>query len=86
MNDAQKKLHDMFESYKHTSDFKDSVMMDIMCNREKYEKNLNEMWALVPKIGMSQMMEYKKGVDQIKSAGLKVLRNPAGDHKIVYKN
>lgn len=86
MNDAQKKVFEMFEHFKHTSDYKDSVMVDIMYNREKHEQNLNEMWAHVPKVGMSQMMEYRKAVERIKGAGLKVLRNPEGKHKIVYKD
>lgn len=86
MNDAQKKVFELFESFKHTSDYKDSAMIEIMGNREKFENNLNEMWAAVPRIGMSQMMEYRKAVEHLKSVGLKVLRNLEGKHKIVHKN
>ena len=86
MNDNTRQFRELFESFKHTSDYKDSVMVDIMHNREKHEQNLNEMWAHVPKRGMEQMMEYRKAVEHIKGAGLKVLRNPEGKHKIVYKN
>lgn len=86
MNDNQKKVFELFESFKHTSNYKDSAMMEIMGNREKFENNLNEMWAAVPRIGMSQMMEYRKAVEHLKSVGLKVMRNQAGDHKIVHKN
>lgn len=85
MNQAQEMLHNMFEAYKHSSDYKDSVMMEIMMNKAKFEKNLDDMWALVPRCGMSQMTEYKKGVDQIKACGLRVLRNDAGKHKIDYR-
>ncbi len=86
MNDAQKMLDNMFEAYKHTSNYKDSVMMEIMLNREKFEKNLDDMWRLIAVHGVSQMTEYNNGVRNIKNAGLKVLRNSAGKHKIAYKN
>lgn len=85
MNQAQKQLYDMFEAYKHTSDYKDSGMIDIMCNKEKFEKNLDEMWDIYCHGNLRQSIEYRKGIDQIKSVGLTVLRNKAGKHKIVYK-
>lgn len=85
MNQAQQMLHNMFEAYKHSSDYKDSVMMEIMTNKAKFEKNLDDMWALIPRVGMSQITEYKKGVEQIKSCGLIVLRNGAGKHKIDFR-
>ena len=30
MNQAQQKLHDMFEAYKHTGEFKDRSMVEII--------------------------------------------------------
>lgn len=85
MNQAQKQLHDMFEAYKHTSEYKDRGMIEIMARREEFERNLDEMWAIYCSGNLRQSIEYRKGVDQIKSAGLTVLRNKAGKHKIVYK-
>lgn len=85
MNEAQQKLHDMFEAYKHTSDYKDSGMMEIMTRRQEFEHHLDEMWRIYTSGNMRQVIEYKKQVQTIKSAGLEVLRNKAGKHKIVYR-
>lgn len=85
MNQAQQQLHDMFEAYKHSSDFKDSCMMEIMSKRQKYEQLLNDMWKIYTSGNMKQAFEYKKQVQSIKSAGLVVMRNKSGDHKIVFK-
>lgn len=86
MNDAQKKLHDMFEPYFHTFQHKDSIMMGIMRRREEYEKTLDEMWAIYLKGNMKQLFIYKDQVKYIKDAGLEVLRSKStGKHKITYK-
>lgn len=84
MNEAQKKLHDIFNAYRHTSDYKDSAMMEIMCRREEFEKNLDEMWRIYTSGNMKQVFEYRKQIDTIKSVGLQVLRSKStGKHKIV---
>ena len=86
MNDAQKKLYDMFEPYFHTFANKDSIMIGIMHRREEYEKNLDEMWRVYTSGYLHQVVEYKKQVKYIKDAGLEVLRSKStGKHKIVYK-
>jgi len=85
MNQAQQKLHDMFEAYKHTSDYKDTSMMEIMMRKNEFEENLNQMWDIYRRGNLQQVVEYKKGIRQIKEAGLTVLRNKAGQHKIVFK-
>ena len=41
------------------------------------------MWDIYRKGNPQQIVEYNKGVAQIKECGLKVLRNSAGKHKIV---
>lgn len=72
-----------FDTYKTTTGYKDKVKLEIMCEKEKYEQNLDEMWRIYGKGVSSQIVEYNKGVAQIKDVGLKVLRNTAGKHKIV---
>ena len=84
-NDAKQKLHDIFNAYKHTSDYKDRVMIDIMANKEKFEQNLDDMWDIYTRGNMMQVFEYRKAVDQIKNAGLRVQRNSSGKHRIVCK-
>lgn len=85
MNEAQKKLHDMFEAYRHTTDYRDSSMMEIMLRREEFEKNLDEMWRIYTSGNLKQVFEYRKQIETIKHAGLQVLRSKStGKHKIVY--
>lgn len=74
---------DVFDAYRNTSEYKDRGMMEIMCSRQKFEQNLDDMWAIYSKGNPAQIVEYNKGLDQIKSCGLKVLRNSAGKHKII---
>lgn len=78
-------LNDLFSAYKHSSDYRDRSMMEIMSQREKYENHLDEMWAIYSRGNPSQIVEYNAQVAGIKEAGLKVLRNSAGKHKIVFK-
>lgn len=74
---------DMFDAYRNTSEYKDHSMMDIMFQRKQFEENLDDMWAIYVRGNPTQLVEYNKGLDQIKSCGLKVLRNSLGKHKIV---
>lgn len=74
-----------FRAYEHTSEYKDRTMMEIMCSRQQFENNLDEMWAIYMRGNPRQIVEYNKGIEQIKNAGLRVLRNSAGKHKITYK-
>ena len=85
MNNFNNPLDDLFGSFQHTSRYKDSVMMEIMMRRQEFESSLDKMWSNMAFGGMKQVAEYRKGVDQIKDAGLVVLRNSAGKHKIAYK-
>lgn len=84
MNDAREILNSMFEAYKHRQDYKDDSMVEIMCKREKFEQNLDDIWRSIS-FNAKQIMEYKKAVRQIKEAGLVVMRNSIGKHKIVFK-
>lgn len=72
-----------FDAYKNTSKYKDSSMLEIALRKSEFEKNLDEMWAIYNKGLTKQIVEYNKGINQIKDVGFKVLRNSAGKHKIV---
>lgn len=85
MAQAEDILNDLFSAYKNTSGYKDSVMMEIFSQREKFEERLDEMWRIYSTGNTRQIVEYQKQIDDVKSCGLKVLRNSAGKHKIVMK-
>lgn len=76
---------DIFNSFfdQASSRYNYNSAMEIMFRREEFEKNLDEMWAIYAKGNTRQIVEYNKQKEQIKSTGLKVLRNSAGKHKIV---
>lgn len=76
-------LNDYLDAYKNTSKYKDSSMMEIVMRKTEFEKNLDEMWKIYSSGMTEQIINYNKGVSQIKDAGLKVFRNSAGKHKIV---
>ena len=76
-------LNDYFNTYRTTSEYKDRNKMEIMCKRASFEQNLDTMWDIYRKGNPQQIVEYNKGVAQIKECGLKGLRNSAGKHKIV---
>ena len=69
--------------YKNTSRYKDDTMMEILFRKADFEKNLDDMWANYTRGVASQIVNYIKGLDNIKRCGLKVFRNSAGKHKIV---
>lgn len=84
MNEAQRKLHDMFNAYKSTSRYKDAEMMEIMLRRQEFEENLDKMWQNCISGNIQQVVEYKKQVQSIKDAGLVVQRSKStGKHRIV---
>lgn len=72
-----------FDAYKNTSQYKDSSMMEIALRKSEFEKNLDEMWEIYSKGVTKQIVQYNKGLEQIKSTGLKVFRNSVGKHKII---
>lgn len=78
---------DMFENYfsayKNTSEYKDSCMLEIVVRKKEFEENLDNMWRIYSKGVSAQIIDYNKGVKQIKDAGLKILRNSDGLHKII---
>lgn len=84
MADAKKILDDMMDTYKRTSDYRDSAVMDIGLNRTKYEEHLDKMWTAYCSGCMHQVVEYKKQINYIKEAGFTVKRSKStGKHKIV---
>ena len=72
-----------FDAYKNTSEYKDKSMLEIALRKSEFEKNLDNMWAIYRSGNVKQVVEYQKGLEQIKSSGLKVYRNSEGKHKIV---
>lgn len=84
MNDAQKQLHDLFEAYRHTSRYKDDAMVEIFTRRAEYEQRLDAMWSNYTRGNLQQVFAYRRQVDDIKAAGLQVLRHKTtAKHKIV---
>ena len=82
MSAFEEMFGDYLNAYKNTSQYKDDSMLDIALRKPEFEKNLDEMWAIYSRGCTQQIIEYNKGVEQIKSAGFKVYRNSAGKHKI----
>lgn len=74
---------DYLNAYKNTSKYKDESMLEITLRKKEFEQNLDDMWAIYSRGNPRQIVEYQKGVDNIKNTGLKVLRNSQGKHKIV---
>lgn len=73
------------EAYKHTSDYKDSAMMEIMMRRQEFEQRLDDMWRIYGTGNLQQVVYYKKQVQAIKDAGLIVQRSKStGKHRIVF--
>lgn len=72
-----------FDAYKQTSQYRDQGMMDIALKKKEYEDHLNEMWRIYSTGNVSQIVEYNKQVQSIKQYGYKVMRNSAGDHKLI---
>lgn len=71
------------DAYKNTSRYKDDTLLEIALRKSQFEKNLDDMWEIYAKGCFQQLNEYNKGLNQIKSSGLKVYRNSDGKHKIV---
>lgn len=76
-------FEDYFRAYQSTYESKDNTKLEIVSRKNEFEQNLNDMWEIYRKGNTRQIVEYQKGVAQIKEAGLKVFRNPQGIHKIV---
>lgn len=74
---------DYLNAYRNTSKYKDDSMLEITLRKKEFEQNLDDMWAIYRRGNPQQIINYQKGVDQIKKSGLKVLRNSEGKHKIV---
>lgn len=73
------------EAQKHTAEYKDGCMVEIMCRRQEFEENLDKMWQIYGRGNLQQVVEYKKQVQYIKDAGLVVQRSKStGKHRIVY--
>lgn len=82
MSSIEDLFKNYFDAYKNTSKYKDSVMLEIALKKNEFEKNLDDMWDIY-KRNPRQIIEYQKGIKQIKETGLRVFRNSQGKHKII---
>lgn len=83
MSNFENIFGDYFSAYQNTSRYKDESMLEIILRKKEFEQSLDDMWSIYSKGVSQQIINYQKGVNQIKKAGLKVLRNSQGKHKIV---
>ena len=74
---------DYFDAYKQTGKYRDDGILEIALRKKEFEDNLNEMWRIYSTGSVSQIVEYNKQVEYIKQCGYKVMRNSAGNHKLV---
>lgn len=86
MSTFEEILKNYFNAYKNTSRYKDDNILDISLRKSEFEENLDEMYGNYIKGCTQQIVEYTKGVEQIKNAGFKVYRNSVGKHKIIMPN
>lgn len=85
MNNFIDMLTDYMDAYKSTGRCIDELKMDIYLRRAEYEEHLDKMYANYIHGCTRQIISYNGQIRDIKSAGLKVLRNSSGKHKIVIK-
>ena len=74
---------DYFNAYKQTGRYRDDEMLEIALRKKEFEEHLNKMWRIYSTGNVSQIMECNKQVESIKQRGYKVMRNGAGNHKLV---
>lgn len=74
---------DYFNAYKQTGRYRDGEMLEIALRKKEFEEHLDKMWRIYSTGNVSQIMEYNKQVESIKKRGYKVMRNGAGNHKLV---
>lgn len=85
MNNFIDMLADYMDAYKSTGRCMDKLKMDIYLRKAEYEGHLDKMYANYINGCAHQIISYNEQIGDIKSAGLKVLRNSSGKHKIVIK-
>lgn len=83
MNNFSDMLTDYMDAYKSTNGFADGLKMEIYLRKAEYEECLDKMYANYMHGCTRQIISYNEQIDEIKLAGLKVLRNSSGNHKIV---
>lgn len=87
MSNGQDKLKSMmdnyFDAYTHSSDYKDTVRMEIALKKSEYEEHLDKMWGIYSRGNVRQIVAYQEQLKDIKATGCKVYRNSQGKHKIV---
>lgn len=85
MNNFSDMFAEYMNAYKSTGRCMDKLKMDIYLRKVEYEEHLDKMYANYIHGCAHQIISYNEQIGDIKSAGLKVLRNSSGKHKIVIK-
>lgn len=85
MNNFADIFTNYMDAYKSTSRCMDNLKMNIYLRKAEYEEHLDKMYANYIHGCTRQIISYNGQIRDIKSAGLKVLRNSSGKHKIVIK-
>ena len=76
---------DYIDTYQQTGRCRDDRMLNIALHKKELEDCLNEMWHIYSTGNVKQIVEYNKQIDQIKNSGYSVMRNSAGNHRVVLK-
>ena len=76
-------FEDWFNAYQTTSGWNDQGKLDIALRKHEFEETLNKMWKIYSQGNVQQIVAYNKQIAEIKRYGYKVMRNSAGDHKLI---
>ena len=69
--------------YQNSNDWKNQSRLDIALRKHEFEETLNKMWKIYSQGNVQQIVAYNKQIAEIKRYGYKVMRNSAGNHKLI---
>ena len=76
-------FEDLLNIYQNSNDWKNQSRLDIALRKREFEETLNKMWKIYSQGNVQQIVAYNKQIAEIKRYGYKVMRNGAGNHKLV---